>query len=254
MKQKTIKAVLIDDEMHCTASLAINLQELNQNITVVNSFNKPSEAVAYLEQNHNFDILFLDIEMPGMNGFDLLKKLEHIPFDVVFVTAYNQYAINAFKYSAFDYLLKPVDENDLQQCINRWRQKPQNGIEQKQLDFLGNLFKVGKLPDKLALPTHDGLELVVINNIVHCQSDSNYTNFHFADGGTLLICRTLKDVEAALTAHGFIRIHQSHLVNPAHIKKLVKNDGGYLIMSNNSQLRISKNKKDLVNNIFNAIP
>ena len=253
MKQRLIKTVLVDDELHCTASLAISLQELAQNISVINSFNKPAEAYLYLKQNPDFDLLFLDIEMPGINGFDLLKKLTNIPFDVVFVTAYNQYAINAFKYSAFDYLLKPIDEKDLQLCINRWQQKQQSGVEKKQLDFLESLLTRDRQPDKLALPTHDGLEFVKIDEIIRCQSDSNYTYFHFTNSSELLICRTLKDVENALTPHGFIRIHQSHLVNPKYIKKLVKNDGGYLVMTDESHLRISKSKKQLIINIFNSI-
>lgn len=251
---KQIRTVLVDDELHSTASLALHLKEVNENVVVVKCFNKPLEAMTYLLQQPAIDLLFLDIEMPGLNGFDLLKKLSNITFDVVFVTAYNQYAINAFKYSAFDYLLKPIDDHDLEQCLARWMTKKHEGVDERQVALLTELFQQQTpVYKKLALPTTDGLEFVQIDQIIRCQSDSNYTNFYFVDGTSLLICRTLKDVEHTLSPHGFIRVHQSHLVNPKFMQKLVKNDGGYLIMTDNSQLRISKDKKNLVANAFNLI-
>ncbi|MFN0290764.1 LytR/AlgR family response regulator transcription factor [Pedobacter helvus] len=254
MRPQLIKAVLIDDELHCTASLAIHLQELNYNVTVVKSFNKANDALDFLQQQPEIDLVFLDIEMPGLSGFDILEQLNNISFDVIFVTAYNQYAINAFKYSAFDYLLKPVEDIELSQCIGRWKEKKKNGIEKPQLAFLKELlYQQQNRPAKLALPTTEGLAFVTIDHITRCQSDSNYTHFHLADGENLMICKTLKDVESALTPYGFIRIHQSHLVNPKYIQKLVKNDGGYLVMNDSSQLRISKSKKEAVLNAFNMI-
>jgi two-component system LytT family response regulator len=254
MTISTITAILVDDEQHSTASLEISLSEIESPIRVLKTFNKAEEALQYIKLGVEFDLLFLDIEMPGMNGFELLENLENIPFDIIFVTAFNQYAINAFKYSAFDYLLKPIDERELQQCISRWHQKDKKTIDLKQISYLQELIYQTKQPDKLALPTYDGLELVPIASIAHCQSESNYTKFYFVDGTTLLICKTLKDVDSALSPHGFIRIHQSHLVNPHYIKKLVKNDGGYLIMNNGDQLRISKNKKEIINHLFRTIP
>lgn len=248
-----IRIALVDDEAHCTASLEIHLTETGKNIELCGIFNKPKEALAFLKST-DVDLLFLDIEMPLLNGFDLLNLLEEIKFDVIFVTAYNQYAINAFKYAAFDYLLKPIDTASLQQCLNRWETSKAKNNVKVQLHYLSTLIQQqNKLPEKLALPTNDGLEIVEISKIVRCQSDSNYTTFYFADGGQLLICRTLKDVEQTLTGNGFIRIHQSHLINPSYVKKLIKNDGGYLVMSDDSQLRISKNKKEAVMNAFNMI-
>ncbi len=251
---KQIRTVLVDDELHSTASLALHLKEINESVVVVKCFNKPLEALTYLQHHPAIDLVFLDIEMPGLNGFDLLRKLTDISFDVVFVTAYNQYAINAFKYSAFDYLLKPIDDNDLVQCLERWMTKKHEGVDERQVALLAELFQQqSTVYKKLALPTNDGLEFVQIDQIIRCQSDSNYTNFYFVDGTSLLICRTLKDVEQTLNPHGFIRIHQSHLVNPKFMQKLVKHDGGYLVMTDNSQLRISKDKKNLVANAFNLI-
>lgn len=250
---EAIKIVLVDDEAHCTASLAIHLAETGKPIVLCGVFNKPKEALAFLK-TAEIDLLFLDIEMPLLNGFDLLNLLEEITFEVVFVTAYNQYAINAFKYTAFDYLLKPIDTPSLLQCLNRWEASQGKNTVKAQLQYLSTLIQQQhKVPEKLALPTNDGLEIVEISKIIRCQSDSNYTTFYFADGSQLLICRTLKDVEHTLTGNGFIRIHQSHLINPNFIKKLIKNDGGYLVMSDDSQLRISKNKKEVVMNAFNMI-
>ena len=251
---KQIRTILVDDELHCTASLALHLKEVNKNIEVVKCFNKPFEALSYLQQQPDIDLLFLDIEMPGLNGFDLLRELNKVSFDVVFVTAYNQYAVNAFKYSAFDYLLKPIDDSDLEQCLDRWMTKKHEGVDERQIALLSELFQQKTSTyKKLALPTNDGLEFVQIDQIMRCQSDSNYTHFYFADGSNLLICRTLKDVEHTLNPHGFIRIHQSHLINPKFMQKLMKHDGGYLVMTDHTQLRISKDKKNLVASAFNLI-
>ncbi|GCC52016.1 DNA-binding response regulator [Chryseotalea sanaruensis] len=248
-----IKVVLVDDEKHCTESLSIQLEQLDIPTIVLGKFNDPLTAMAFLKEN-SCDMLFLDIEMPAMSGFDLLNRLNRFSFDVVFTTAYDQYAIKAFQFSALSYLLKPIDEIELTDCINRWLEKKQKTLQTDQFSFMLDMLKnSAKLQTKVALPTTDGLEFIEITKIIRCQAESNYTHIYLQDNISFLICRTLKDVDSILRPNGFLRIHQSHLVNPQHLKRYVRSDGGYVVMSDDAQLSISKANKQQVLEVVNAI-
>ncbi len=249
----SIKVIIVDDETHCIESLSMQLQALEKPVEILAKFNDPRKAVAFLQQG-SCDIVFLDIEMPAMNGFDLLNQLIDFSFDVVFTTAYNQYAIKAFQYSALSYLLKPVDNVDLKEVIDRWQQKNQKMLLANQFHFLVDLLKNNsRLQTKVALPTTDGLEFIEIHKIIRCQAESNYTHIYLQDNISYLICRTLKDVDSILRPNGFLRIHQSHLVNPQHLKRFVRSDGGYVVMSDGAQLSISKANRRHVLEVVNAI-
>ena len=239
------KAVLVDDEMHCTEGLSLLLKKYyGDRIEIAATFNKPAEALRYL-LTQKADLIFLDIEMPGMNGFELLSRLMPLKTDVIFVTAYDQYAIKAFSYSAISYLLKPVDDAELQTVLNRWLHKQQKEISIQQLALMKELLdNTHKTKTKVALPTGDGLEFLEIADIIRCESDNNYTRIFCKDKTHYLICRTLKDVEKVLGENGFIRIHQSHLINPQYIRKLLRNDGGSIVMTDGTELGISRAKKD----------
>jgi two-component system LytT family response regulator len=239
------KAVLVDDEPHCTHSLMLLLQQYAANqIQVAATFNKPAEALDYLLK-YKTDLLFLDIEMPGMNGFELLSRLMPLQMDVIFVTAYDQYAIKAFSYSAISYLLKPVDDVELQTVLGRWLEKQNKSISLQQLALMKEMLdNTHKTKTRVALPTGDGLEFLEIASIIRCESDNNYTRIYCSDKSHYLICRTLKDVEKVLGESGFIRIHQSHLINPQYIRKLLRNDGGSIIMTDGTELAISRAKRD----------
>jgi two-component system LytT family response regulator len=248
-----IKVVLLDDEVHCTESLEIILQSLNTEVQVIAKFNDPELALEFIKFN-KFDILFLDIEMPRMNGFEFLSSFSKINFDVIFTTAYNQYAVKAFKFSAINYLLKPIDEAELAECLQAWEIKVLKQMPQNQLEFLLETIQNGqKTSNKLALPTTYGLEFIEIKEIVRCQSDSNYTNIYLSNGDRYLICRTLKEVENILQHHNFLRIHQSHLINPNHMKKFLRNDGGYIVMDDGEKISVSKNNKEKIIEIFSQI-
>lgn len=248
-----MRVVLVDDERHCTETLAIILDNLDKQIEIIGKFNNPVEALEFIK-NNEFDILFLDIEMPKLNGFELLAQLDHFNFEVVFTTAYNQYAIKAFKYSALNYLLKPIDTAELLACISQWEFKSFRLLGSSQFDFLMDLLKNNpKTRSKIALPTTYGLEFIEIDEIIRCQSDSNYTNIFFKHTKPLLICRTLKEVENILASNGFIRIHQSHLINPMHLKKFIRNDGGYVVMEDGEKISVSKSNKDKIITAFNQI-
>lgn len=248
------KAVLIDDELHCTELLQWLLADhFADSIQVAASFQQPAEAVRYL-LNQKVDLVFLDIEMPGMNGFELLQKIMPTEADVIFVTAYDQYAIKAFSYSAISYLLKPVDDEELVKVITRWQEKQQKKLLPGQWQLAQEQLQHRQAPKtKVALPTSEGLEFIAIADIIRCEADNNYTRIFCNDKTQHLICRTLKDVEKVLTESGFIRIHQSHLINPQHMRKLLRNDGGSIVMEDGSELPISRAKKDRILDLLSGI-
>jgi two-component system LytT family response regulator len=192
--------------------------------------------------------------MPRLNGFDLLAQFDEYHFDVIFTTAYDQYAIRAFKVSALSYLLKPIEETDLREALTRWQQKKIKQLQIPQIQSLHN--QLQPLPifqTRIALPTHEGHEIIEITQIVRCMADASYTHFFMNNGQQLLICRTLKEVEQALEPNGFVRTHQSHLINPQYLKKIVKQEGGYLLMTDGTQIPVTKQKRDLLVEQFNVM-
>lgn len=248
-----IKIVIVDDEIHCTESLEIILKSYKKSIVYVSKFNNPLQAIEFINKN-DFDILFLDIEMPTINGFELLNNISVINFDIIYTTAYNQYALKAFKYNAINYLLKPISEEELYECLEKWENKSKIYISKNQIHLLNDIIHNSKNNfSKIALPTNSGLEFITINDIVRCQSENNYTHFYLKNKETFLICRTLKEVEGLLSQNGFIRIHQSHLINPQFLKKFLKTDGGYVVMQDGERISVSKNNKEKLKDIFNQI-
>src|SRR5690606_4153007 len=246
----TYSVVLIDDERHCTESLELLLGEKHPDLKVTGKFNDSREALEFLRKNPT-DLVFLDIEMPGMGGFELLGSLEQLRFDVIFVTAYDQYAVKAFNYSAISYLLKPVDEDELDSALLRWKEKNEKVLSMAQLTMMNEMLRSNyRLKSRVALPTLDGLEFIEIEDIIRCESESNYTRIYCYDTSKYLICRTLKEVEQVLNENGFIRVHHSHLINPKYIRKFVRNDGGYLMMSDGASVPISRGKKNRLFDLF----
>ena len=245
-----ISVIILDDELPCTETLAMQINALELNVTILRKFNDPMEALAYIA-NHEFDILFLDIEMPEISGFGLLSQLNKFNFDVVFTTAYNQYAIEAFKFSALSYLLKPIDDEELHDCFVLWQQKKNKQLNREQFSYLISLIDEHKsLPKKIVIPVSDGYEFINTDDIIRCQADNYYTHFLMTDKKDIIVCRTLKEVEALLKPFSFIRIHQSHLVNPSHIKKFSRQDGGTIITSDDSRLSVSKSQRNEVNDLL----
>ncbi|HEX7366247.1 MAG TPA: LytTR family DNA-binding domain-containing protein [Pelobium sp.] len=248
-----MKVVLVDDETHCIETLEIMLNGFQNKVEIIGKFSHPLVALDFIKTNE-FDILFLDIEMPELSGFDLLSQVQSFNFDVVFITAYNKYAIKAFQYSALNYLLKPVDTAELLACLHQWELKAVKPLNTAQLTFLMDLFQnTNRGAFKIAFPTTLGLEFIEISEIIRCQSDSNYTNVYLKKSKPLLICRTLKEVESILANHGFIRIHQSHLINPLHLKSFIRNDGGYVIMEDGEKISVSKSNREKITAAFHKI-
>ncbi len=250
-----MKIAIIDDEVHCIESLVIHIHTLFPKMNIIYKCTKVQEALEELKKLE-IDLLFLDIEMPGLNGFQLLEQLPDRKFEVIFTTAYSQYAVQAFKTRAINYLLKPIDEDEFKIAVQDWENERANTKEgnYSQLDaLLDHLKKDGILKSKISVPVSDGYEFIEVNNIMYCQSKSNYTTLYLSSGAKLLISKTMKEVEKVLDHFFFIRVHQSHLINPNFLKKYYKNDGGYLVMQDDKQIPVSHQKRGLIVGLFDAI-
>ena len=245
-----IKAVILDDEKHAIETLKWKLENYCPDVKVISTFNDPEDGVEYLN-SHKVDLLFLDIEMPVLTGFGVLQEMKSFDFDVIFTTAYDKYGIRAIKYSALDYLLKPVQIDELQEAITKYQKKHFRNVLPQQLEVLfQSLQKDNAKNQKIALATKESIELVRPSDIVYCESDNNYTYVFLNNGKKKLISKTLKEFEELLGPFNFYRSHQSYLVNIDHISEFMRHDGGYLIMNNGQKVGVSRNKKEGLLSLF----
>jgi two-component system, LytTR family, response regulator len=236
-----MKAVIIDDEKDSREILANYLKKYCPDVEVCGFGESVATGLAEINK-HTPDIVFLDIEMPYGNGFDLLDKVEDITFETIFVTAYDNYAIQALNQSAAYYLLKPIDIDELIKAVDKIRkeQAEQNYVQHAKV-LIEN--KKSGAHQKVMLPTLEGFEIVDINSILYCEAADNFTKFYFEQSQPLLICRTLKYFEDVLSAHRFLRIHRSYVINPDFVLRYTKGKGGYVTMKNNQELEISPTRK-----------
>lgn len=238
------RAIIIDDEKHCSESLALLIEKYVPDMTIEAALNDPEEAVDVLVAKKP-DLVFLDIEMPRLNGFDLLKALPIIDFEIIFTTAYDDFAIQAFKVSAIDYLLKPIERDELTKSIEKFKKhRADRDFEDRFMVFLSKYGRSekGNL-GKVALPTQEGFEFINQDIIVRCESDSNYTTVVLEGEKNIVVSRTLKDVESMLDKVSFVRVHHSHLINLGHIRKYHKGSGGVIVMDNGDNVSVSRSKK-----------
>ncbi len=240
-----IKAILVDDERHSVETLAWKLNKFCPDVEVLATFTDSVEASTYLKENPP-ELLFLDIEMPRLNGFELLEKLGEVPFDVIFTTAYDEFGIRAIKFSALDYLLKPVQKEDLVEAVDKHSKKNIRQLSSSQLEVLfSNIKEESKgRSGKIALATKESIEFVFPEDIMVCASDSNYTMVHLKEGRKKLISRTLKEFENLLADFSFFRVHHSYLVNLQHVREFVRADGGYLVMTNGMKLPVARTRRE----------
>ena len=237
------KTIIVDDEKGCRDSLSDLLTDFPQINIVdkVSSVKTAQESITNLQPQ----LVFLDIEMPDGTGFELLEKIPTLNFDVIFTTAYDQYAIKAIKYSALDYLLKPIDPNELQEAIHRFTSKKntQELMNSKFKTLLNNI-NGETTHQKIAIPDGEGLNFVKINDIIRFQSDGSYT-YMFTTQNTkpTLISKPIGDYEEMLANEPFVRIHRSNLINLQHVVKYLKGEGGFAIMSDQSKVEVSRRKK-----------
>ena len=238
-----LKVILVDDEIPSLQNLEHKIKEFCPDLKVIATAQKPEQAIELIESNKP-DVVFLDIEMPRMNGFKMLEEIKEINFEVVFTTAYNHYAIDAVRISAFDYLVKPIAVKDLQNTVARLIKDGAKHTPEK-LDILRqNLSSSRSQKDKITISTNDGVEFIEISQIIRIESSSNYSKIFYLDGKNILVTKLLKDFEEILQPYLFFRIHNSHLINLNYIKKYIRGDGGQVVMQNNEVVDVSRRKKE----------
>lgn len=238
-----ISAIIIDDEARGRFALQQKLADYCPTIALLGEAASGQEGIDLIKKVHP-QIVFLDIEMPGMDGFEMLKRLPGHDFHIIFTTAYDHYAIKAIRFAAFDYLLKPVDIEELRFAVARIAAAPVEEQTQKKLEVLKENLSGRPRLNKIAIPTLDGLLFFDIDSLIHLEAQSNYTRIHFSGHNPLLASRTLKDFEDLLPADMFFRTHHSHLVNLQYIKRYIKGDGGQIEMQGGSYAIVARRKKD----------
>lgn len=252
-----ITAILIDDDANLRAGMRQMLSRYAPDISIIGEADSVQSGVETIDRLKP-QVLFLDIQLTDGTGFDVLEKLAEmngkITSQVVFITAHEQYAIKAFRFSALDFLLKPVDPEELQKVIGKIKNVLSQSDNYAHIDLL--LENIRRKVDnfkRIALSTSDGIHLFEISDIIRCESEDNYTKFFIKNSKPILISKTLKEYEELLTEHGFERIHQSHLINLAYLKSYIKKDGGYVVMADNSNLPISQRKKERLQELLKSL-
>jgi two-component system LytT family response regulator len=241
-----LKAVLIDDEPGNIDNLKALLAEYCPAVTVAGDTTDAIRAREVIGRVRP-DLVFLDIQMPGMTGFELLQSLDQIDFEVVFVTAYDQYGIQAVKFSALDYLVKPIKITELQTAVAKAASRRREKAHNEQLENLLQLLKVGQKDDhRIALPGLKETRFVRPADVVRCESSNSYTTFFLKTGEKLTVSRPIYEYEELLQGYGFVRCQQSHLVNTRYVHSLIKEDGGYLLLEDGAKIPVSKDKREAV--------
>jgi len=235
------RAIIIDDEQESRNTIFNILNNYCDQVTVVAQAENVREGLAAIE-DYKPDVVFLDIQMPDGSGFDLLENLPEINFQVIFITAFDQYALKAIKFSALDYILKPVDPHLLIEAVNKIKPSETNH------DFIthqiSTLLRNKNNFERITLPTLEGLKFINIKDIIRCEADNNYTQFFLNSGEKILVTKTLKEYDETLSELDFIRVHQSHLVNVKFVDRYIKGDGGTIVMVDGSEVEVSRRRKE----------
>ena len=239
-----ITAIVIDDEEDGRESIEAALKQYCPEVAIVGTYATPAEGIAGIRQLKP-SLVFLDVQMPEMSGFDILQELSPITFEVIYVSAYDRYAIKAIKFSALDYLLKPFDVDDLVHAVKKAKERAhtKNNAFQYQSVINNIQLKSGKI-EKLAIPSLTGIDFFDTADIIYCRADGSYTTMFLKDKQSCLVSKNLKDFENILVESGFCRVHHSFLINLRHIQKYIKGEGGYVILTGNHHVNISRRKKD----------
>ena len=237
-------AIIIDDESSSRNALRQKLTNHCEDIIIIAECETGEEGIKNIEEKKP-DIIFLDVEMPRMNGFTMLQQLHNRNFELIFITAYDHYAIKAIKFSALDYLVKPVDVTDLRTAVEKAIQKRKQTTGNERLELLlQNFMHEKKEQQRLAIPSMEGLQFINVNDIIYLEAQSNYTIIYLHDSHKLTVSKTLKDFEELLPLPGFIRIHHSFIINRAAVEKYIKGEGGQVVMKNGIILDVARRKKD----------
>jgi two-component system LytT family response regulator len=238
-----LKSIIVDDELKSRETLRKMVTSYCNGVEVLATCQSVKEAIEAIN-TLTPDVVFLDVQMQGETGFELLSKLEDIKFDVIFTTAHSEYALKALRSSAIDYLLKPIDIGDLQKAVAKVEKKQETHLTERLQQLVQNLKVTNSENYKLAIPIAEGLIFIKANDILYCKASGNYTEIYMIDGKKHLVSRQLKEYEDILNTRDFFRIHHSFLINLNCIKSYVRGEGGYVVMSDNSTIDVSRRKKE----------
>lgn len=238
------KVIIVEDELHAREFLKNIISTYCTNLEIAAMASSVEEGVVAI-RTHQPDIIFLDIEMQTGTGFDLLQQFPQPSFDVIFTTAYDHYAIRAIKFSAVDYLLKPIDIEELQQAVEKVISKKKDNSSQQALQMLlKNLQSPQNAEQSITLATSEGLEFIPLQQIIRIEASGPYSHFYLKEKKKIIVSRNLKEYETLLSDHGFFRVHNSHIINIKEVRRMIKTDGGYAVMSDDTHVTISPKKKD----------
>lgn len=246
------KAFIIDDEFPSRNFLHKMLRQYFPEI-IVGEASNVEEGLQGIKE-YEPDIIFLDIQMKGETGFDLLNKLPKIDFSLIFTTAYDQYAIKAFRFNAIDYLLKPINTDELIEAVNKVKERislPKNASKEQMKQLYQDIKSPHNIHDKIAVASTDGFIIIPVNEIIYCHASSNYTEFYLIDNKSILSSYTLKQYDEILSSQSFFRAHRSYLINLAHVKMYRKGEGGEIVMSNGHELELAQTHKDQFLHLLN---
>jgi two-component system LytT family response regulator len=245
-----IKAIIIDDEVHCVDTLSMLLADCCPGVEVTDICLSAKKGLEAIEKSKP-DVVFLDIEMPVMNGFEMLEHFKKIPFAVIFTTSYDQYAIKAIRFSALDYLLKPIDEEELVNAINKISSQKVLPSEEQFRMLIDTVQHKKNSLTKVAIPTAEGFELIPAEEIIYFEADDHYTRIFLKNKRKTIACRTLKEMEEQLDNFAsFLRVHHSYIVNLNEVSKYIRGEGGYLVMSDGASVNVSRSRKEALMKFF----
>lgn len=239
-----LTSVIIDDEASSRNTLRQKLSVYCPEITVIAECENGEQGISVIEESKP-DIIFLDVEMPRMNGFVMLQHLKSRDFELIFTTAYDHYAIRAIRFSALDYLVKPIEVDELRSAVQRAKEKRGGHLPDKRIEnLLYNIAEEKEIGTRIAIPSLDGLLFVNISDIIYLEAESNYTHVYLQTNRKITVSKTLKDFEELLPSSAFIRIHHSYVINKKMVQRYIKGEGGQVIMSNGKLLDVSRRKKE----------
>lgn len=235
-------ALILDDELYCSEALFHLLARHCPQVAPVRMFTDPHEALESVRRESP-DIVFLDVEMPFMSGFDFVQAMGPTSASVIFTTAYDMYAVQAFKVNAIDYLLKPIDKSELISAVNKVVQKPQPLNEQLLSGLIRTALEQQQSPRKISIHTVDGIHLLPLEDIIYCKSEGSYSFIYLRNQSPLMVSKNLAEMQELIRSNRFFRIHKSHLINQDHILKVNKAEGGDVIMSNHEHIPIARQRR-----------
>lgn len=245
-----IRAIIVEDEKMSRETLRRMIEKYCPQVEIVSEadgYRAGAEAIRQFDP----DVVFLDIQMPDGSGFRLLEEFDEVNFEVIFTTAFDQFAIKAIKFSALDYLLKPIIPQELVNAIEKVEQKRMEARKSKNIEvFLENMKNKDEGNQKIVLSTSDKIHVIQVDEIIRCESDNYYTQFFFTNGKRLIVSKTLKENEEMLSQHNFIRPHKSHLINVKYIKSFLRQEGGYIMMTDGSKIPVSRRKREKIMDVL----